>query len=431
MFKNKFNKSDKAAKKQAQQPVFKQDYFDNCHRTYSCIHCRAHLANHDELISKLFQGNQGRAYLFNKVVNIGCKQAVQRELLTGLHAVADIYCDNCETTLGWKYEQAFVPSQKYKEGKYIIELVHMLKENDWDLTSYNARELLKESNSVNNLNLINSYKVGDNYIGPPNKYKLFSSQLREDDKNKENGNGNGNGNEHENENGNSNRNVYSSKDRTFIFGSKDEAITSAVVMTMTPKHISLGKQVLDVKSCPPILVCQNEKSERIENSPTKEAREAIIEDDGNLEKENIELPEISNINGSGMRASLTTTGELNLLSASSKNSLGSSRSQSDLSSYVSITDNGISDGGDGSDNSSRADQDSPYELCPTSQSNILEVDIKTHGMTLLSPVSSSSSMTADIPNETSKVSLLASGIRIELGHGLAGQFNSETNTSVL
>ncbi|KAK3773092.1 hypothetical protein RRG08_016196 [Elysia crispata] len=23
-----------------------------CHRTYSCVHCRAHLANHDELISK-------------------------------------------------------------------------------------------------------------------------------------------------------------------------------------------------------------------------------------------------------------------------------------------------------------------------------------------------------------------------------------------
>ena len=140
MFKHKSNKASKAAAKQ--QPVFKQDYFNNCHRTYSCIHCRAHLANHDELISKLFQGNHGRAYLFNKVVNIGCKQAVQRELLTGLHAVADIYCDNCGTTLGWKYEQAFVASQKYKEGKYIIELVHMLKENDWDLTSYNNSELL-------------------------------------------------------------------------------------------------------------------------------------------------------------------------------------------------------------------------------------------------------------------------------------------------
>ncbi|KAL0193985.1 hypothetical protein M9458_012281, partial [Cirrhinus mrigala] len=29
-----------------------QAYLPNCHRTYSCIHCRAHLANHDELISK-------------------------------------------------------------------------------------------------------------------------------------------------------------------------------------------------------------------------------------------------------------------------------------------------------------------------------------------------------------------------------------------
>lgn len=125
------------------QPLTKQDYFtQDSLRTYSCIHCRAHLASHDDLISKLFQGNHGRAYLFNKVVNVGCKKAVQRELLTGLHAVADIYCDNCETTLGWKYEQAFVPSQKYKEGKYIIELVHMFKENQWDLTSYNAKELL-------------------------------------------------------------------------------------------------------------------------------------------------------------------------------------------------------------------------------------------------------------------------------------------------
>ncbi|XP_048519574.1 uncharacterized protein LOC109537841 isoform X2 [Dendroctonus ponderosae] len=28
-----------------------------CHRTYSCIHCRAHLANHDELISKVTPPN--------------------------------------------------------------------------------------------------------------------------------------------------------------------------------------------------------------------------------------------------------------------------------------------------------------------------------------------------------------------------------------
>lgn len=107
-------------------------YLPSCHRTYSCVHCRAHLANHDELISKSFQGSQGRAYLFNSVVNIGCGQAEERVLLTGLHAVADIYCDCCKTTLGWKYEQAYESSQKYKEGKFIIELAHMIKENGWE-----------------------------------------------------------------------------------------------------------------------------------------------------------------------------------------------------------------------------------------------------------------------------------------------------------
>lgn len=103
-----------------------------CHRLYSCVHCRAHLANHDELISKSFQGSQGRAYLFNSVVNIGCGPAEERVLLTGLHAVADIFCECCKTTLGWKYEHAFESSQKYKEGKFIIELAHMIKDNGWD-----------------------------------------------------------------------------------------------------------------------------------------------------------------------------------------------------------------------------------------------------------------------------------------------------------
>lgn len=109
-----------------------QAYLPNCHRRYSCIHCRAHLANHDDLISKSFQGSQGRAYLFNSVVNVGCGPAEERVLLTGLHAVSDIYCECCKTTLGWKYEHAFENSQKYKEGKYIIELAHMIKDNGWD-----------------------------------------------------------------------------------------------------------------------------------------------------------------------------------------------------------------------------------------------------------------------------------------------------------
>jgi hypothetical protein len=101
-------------------------------RIYVCLHCRAHLACHEDLISKSFQGSQGRAYLFNKVVNVGTGKAEERYLLTGLHAVADIYCESCKNTLGWKYEQAFESSQKYKEGKFIIELIHLIKDNGWD-----------------------------------------------------------------------------------------------------------------------------------------------------------------------------------------------------------------------------------------------------------------------------------------------------------
>ncbi|XP_002130792.1 protein yippee-like [Ciona intestinalis] len=102
-----------------------------CHRTYSCVHCRAHLAGHTDLISKSFQGSQGRAYLFNEVVNVDSGIPQERLLLTGMHAVSDIHCKCCKTTLGWKYERAYENSQKYKEGKFIIELIHMIKDNGW------------------------------------------------------------------------------------------------------------------------------------------------------------------------------------------------------------------------------------------------------------------------------------------------------------
>lgn len=165
MFSNKFKKFNKSVKT-PEATATKQHYFKDNHRTYSCIHCRAHLASHDELISKLFQGNHGRAYLFNKVVNVGFKQTVRRQLLTGPHTVADIYCENCETTLGWKYEQAFVAGQKYKEGKYIIEVVHMFKENSWDINSYNAKTIMREIDFKTRKKFDSrDFKIGENYFG--------------------------------------------------------------------------------------------------------------------------------------------------------------------------------------------------------------------------------------------------------------------------
>jgi len=100
-------------------------------RIWSCNNCHSHLANHEEIISKSFQGRHGKAYLFSSVVNICVGKKEERQLITGRHTVADIHCNCCFTVIGWKYEEAFEESQKYKEGKFIIEKAMMVKEKDF------------------------------------------------------------------------------------------------------------------------------------------------------------------------------------------------------------------------------------------------------------------------------------------------------------
>ncbi|PKA55099.1 Protein yippee-like [Apostasia shenzhenica] len=90
-------------------------------KIYSCKHCQAHLALCEDIVSKSFHCRHGKAYLFNKVVNtmVGLKE--DRMMMTGLHTVSDIFCVGCGSIVGWKYEAAYEKSQKYKEGKFILE----------------------------------------------------------------------------------------------------------------------------------------------------------------------------------------------------------------------------------------------------------------------------------------------------------------------
>ena len=53
--------------------------------------------------SQNFNGQHGRAFLFESVDNITLGPEVDREMLTGLHVVRDIYCGQCNTMVGWKY----------------------------------------------------------------------------------------------------------------------------------------------------------------------------------------------------------------------------------------------------------------------------------------------------------------------------------------
>ncbi|CAN0392750.1 unnamed protein product [Hapterophycus canaliculatus] len=68
-----------------------------------------------------FHGHGGRAFLFERCVNVSAGVPEDRLLMTGMHVVADISCRRCGAELGWKYEEAAEKSQKYKEGKFILE----------------------------------------------------------------------------------------------------------------------------------------------------------------------------------------------------------------------------------------------------------------------------------------------------------------------
>ncbi|XP_062168058.1 protein yippee-like [Alnus glutinosa] len=93
---------------------------------YSCKHCRTHLALSEDTLSKSFHCRHGKAYLFDKVVNVTVGEKEERMMITGLHTVVDIFCVGCCSLVGWKYEAAHEKNQKYKEGKFILERFKML-----------------------------------------------------------------------------------------------------------------------------------------------------------------------------------------------------------------------------------------------------------------------------------------------------------------
>ncbi|XP_057726361.1 protein yippee-like isoform X1 [Arachis stenosperma] len=88
---------------------------------YSCKHCRTHLALCQDIVSKSFHCRHGKAYLFSKVVNVSLGENEERQMMTGWHTVADIFCVGCGSIVGWKYETAHEKTQKYKEGKSVLE----------------------------------------------------------------------------------------------------------------------------------------------------------------------------------------------------------------------------------------------------------------------------------------------------------------------
>lgn len=66
----------------------------------------------------------------DKVINVFENESHDRTMLTGRHRIKDICCVQCACLLGWKYEYAFDVDQRYKEGKYVLELALIAIEGD-------------------------------------------------------------------------------------------------------------------------------------------------------------------------------------------------------------------------------------------------------------------------------------------------------------
>ena len=86
-----------------------------------CAKCETPLTNKTELMSTRFTGATGKAFLFKKVVNLVYSEVEDRVMMTGRHMVRDVSCKNCAARLGWMYEFATEDTQRYKEGRVILE----------------------------------------------------------------------------------------------------------------------------------------------------------------------------------------------------------------------------------------------------------------------------------------------------------------------
>jgi len=100
-------------------------------RIYTCSGCDTHLTDEQHIISKTFQGRLGRAFLFEKAVNVVRGPAESRILVSGAHKVADLRCTMCNNLLGWIYLHAKDQNQKYKEGRILFEKSRLSRTGDW------------------------------------------------------------------------------------------------------------------------------------------------------------------------------------------------------------------------------------------------------------------------------------------------------------
>ncbi|EPQ57755.1 hypothetical protein GLOTRDRAFT_21127, partial [Gloeophyllum trabeum ATCC 11539] len=69
-----------------------------------------------------FNGFAGKAALFGFTSHVTLSAPTTRLMYTGAHTIQELSCARCCAYLGWKILRAHEWSEKWKEGRFLLEL---------------------------------------------------------------------------------------------------------------------------------------------------------------------------------------------------------------------------------------------------------------------------------------------------------------------
>lgn len=88
---------------------------------FGCGFCGAHLCINDDVVSDNFRGRHGKAFLVSRCENSYYGRQEEKQLMTGLHRVRDVFCANCDQYIGWGYDFAVDEREMYKMQRFVLE----------------------------------------------------------------------------------------------------------------------------------------------------------------------------------------------------------------------------------------------------------------------------------------------------------------------
>ncbi|KPI84795.1 putative Zinc-binding protein (Yippee) [Leptomonas seymouri] len=88
---------------------------------FGCGFCGAHLCAADDVVSDNFRGRHGKAFLVSRCENSYYGHQEEKQLMTGLHRVRDVFCSNCDQYVGWGYDFAVDEREMYKMQRFVLE----------------------------------------------------------------------------------------------------------------------------------------------------------------------------------------------------------------------------------------------------------------------------------------------------------------------